>query len=390
MMLNPSRMSAAVAFAAAIISITHCAAQDAQPKSLPGTAPATAGGSANRNDLKLPKAAPGDQVVIKRDALNPIDPHRYRFALYLVPVRKVTLVAPFDGIVRSIEAKPGHMLAMQAEAIRLDNTAQKLVHQRAQSLHKAALLEKKLADGGSSEQQELAEAKVEAAKAELDLAAFQLEQVIIRAPFNGEILRLNVSEGQFVRAGDPVAIIGDVSKLQVELPVARELVANVKTLPIKIEGDEVSAEVQAVLPLDPKFDSLRELFDSLSSALLIIDNKSKKYQPGQTVFAAAVPRHPVVEVATSAISNRGDGGRKVQVLRDFVVRDIAVELMGGIGADRVFVNGPFTEGDEVIIESSHQLADGFPVKSGGPKTASGAGKPKSDPGAKPAGTPTDF
>jgi RND family efflux transporter MFP subunit len=386
-MFNSCRRIAVVALAAIAISMTYCSAQDAQPKSTPATSPG--GGAASPKDLKLPKAAPGDQVVIKRDALNPIDPQRYRFALYLTPARSVTLVAPFDGVVREIEAKPGQTVAAQAVALRLDNTAQKLIHQRAQSLHKAAVLEKKLAASGSGEQQELADAKVDAAKADLDLAAFQLEQTIVRAPFSGDVMRLNVSEGQFVRAGDPVAVIGDVSKLQVELPVARELVANVKSLPIKIEGNEVSAEVQAVLPLDSKYDSLRELFDSLTSALLVVDNKSKKFQPGQTVFAAAIPRHPVVEVATSAVSNRTDGGRKVQVLRDAVVRDIAVEVMGGVGADRVFVNGPFAEGDEVINESSHQLADGFPVKAGGAKAAAG-GKPKTDPGAKPAGTPTDF
>jgi RND family efflux transporter MFP subunit len=378
---------ATAAIVAGIILITTIAAQDAQPKSAPGTAPA-AGSAEQKDDLKLPKAAPGDQVVIKRDAVRPIDPLRYRFALYLTPIRNVTMVAPFDGVVRSVSAKAGESLPAQAEAIRLDNTAQKFVQQRAQSLYKAALLEQKLAGGGSSDQQELQDAKVEAAKAELDLATFQLEQAVVRAPFHGEILRLHVSEGQFVRAGDPVAAIGDTSKLQVEIPIARELVANTKSLPIKIEGNEVSADVQAVVPLDSKFDSLRELFDSLTSAQLVIDNKAKSFQPGQTVFAAAIPRHPVVEVATSAIGNRADGGRKVQVLRDSIVRDIPVELMGGIGVDRIFINGPFSEGDEVIVESSHQLADGFPVKSGG--STSAGGKAKDRPNTKPATTPSDF
>jgi len=59
-----------------------------------------------------------------------------------------------------------------------------------------------------------------------------------------------------------------------------------------------------------------------------------------------------------------NGQRKVQVLRELVVRDLPVTLMGSVGVERVFVSGPFADGDEVIYESSHLLADGFPLKPG--------------------------
>jgi hypothetical protein len=59
----------------------------------------------------------------------------------------------------------------------------------------------------------------------------------------------------------------------------------------------------------------------------------------------------------------------------------------------LYVNGPFAEGDEVIFESSHQLADGFPVKAGagGGKTARpDSGQPDSKPNTKPAQPTSDF
>lgn len=345
-------------------------------------------------DGLLPIAGPGDAVVIKREAVAPIDPHKYRASLSLSPAHTVTLVAPYDGIVRSLTAKPGQPLQTRAEAARLDNTVQKLRLQRAQSLYRAAILEQKLAaENASAEQKELLEARVAAAQADVALAEHEADLAVLRLPFAGEVLRFFVSEGQFVRAGDPVAIVGDTSKLQVEVPAERRQVANAKTFPIKIEGEEVDAEIQTVMPLDPKFDSLRELFDSIVSAVVVIDNAKRRFQPGQTVFVPLIPRHPVAEVPSSSVGNRPDGSRKVQVLRNDVVRDVPVVLMGSIGSDRLFVSGPFAQGDEVIYESSHQLADGFSVRTAAAKPKKGESGSTSPSGAepkKPAKPATDF
>ncbi len=334
-------------------------------------------------DGSLPPAAPGDQVVIKRDAAAPIDPQRFRTALYLSPAKTVTLVAPYDAIVRAVSLKPGEHRPVQTEVARLDNTVQKLQFQRAQSLHKAAVLEQKLSEDATGDRKELVQAKVDAAKAEVDLAQYLMDQSQLRLPFAGEVLRYLVSEGQFVRAGDPVAVVGDTSQMQVEIPVERSQIEGTKTYVIKVEGAEAEARVEAVLPLNQKFDPLRELFDSLTSAVLILENPKRQYQPGQAVIVPLIPRHPVVEVANGAIANRSDGGRKVQVLRDSVVRDIPITLMGAVGSDRSFVSGPFSAGDEVISESSHLLADGFPVRPG-----TGKKKPSDDAGnTKPATKP---
>ena len=99
------------------------------------------------------------------------------------------------------------------------------------------------------------------------------------------------------------------------------------------------------------------------------DNHDGKIKVGQTVYAPLIPRQPVVEVPVPAIGNLADGHRKVQVLRQSVVRDISVALLGQVGSTRVFVSGPFAEGDEVVYESSHQLSDGFQLKTAAGMTA---------------------
>jgi len=200
-------------------------------------------------------------------------------------------------------------------------------------------------------------------------------------------MRVFVAEGQYVRAGDPLAQIGDTSKLKVEIPAERNQLEKDKSFPIKVEAAEVQGKVEAVLPLLPKFDPLRDLFESVASAVIVVDNANNKYKAGQTVYVPLIPRNAVVEVPSGAIANTTDGGRKVQVLRQSMVRDLPVTLMAQIGTSRLFVSGPFVEGDEVIYESSHQLPDGYQLKPAG--TATAATSTNQTPGSSnPAATGT--
>jgi hypothetical protein len=165
----------------------------------------------------------------------------------------------------------------------------------------------------------------------------------------------------------------------VEVPAERSTANPGKTLPLKIESTEVEAKVDTVLPLDARFGALRDVFDSVASAVLIVDNADGKFKPGQSAYVPLIPRQPVAEVPSSAVGNVADGQRKVQVVRHGVVRDIPILLMGSVGVNRVFVSGAFAEGDEVIYELSHQLGDGFQLKHSG--AAATAGKDPANPNA---------
>ena len=334
----------------------------------------------------LPVAAAGDQVVIKREASRVIDPHKYRISLAVAPLHTVTLTAPFDGIVKQAQGKSNSKLQPQAEIVRLDTTVPKLNVARAEAAFKVAANEQKLAADKDETQKALAQAKLDVAKAEVELAKHYLDSCSIRAPFAGELQRLLVSEGQFVKAGAPVAIVVDVSKLQVEIPVERSSVEQGKSFSLKIESADVEGKVDAVLPLNNRFDALRELFDSVASAVVVVENGDGRLKPGQTVYVPLIPRQPVMEVPNSSIGNLPDGQRKVQVVRQFTVRDVPVILMGSIGTNRQFVSGPFAEGDEVIYEASHQLGDAFQLKPSAAATAATGQGNSPTTGASEAGT----
>ena len=156
-----------------------------------------------------------------------------------------------------------------------------------------------------------------------------------------------------------------------------------KSVTIKIEANEVEGKIDAVIPLHTRFDALRELFESITSAVILFDNGDGRLKPGQTVYVPLVPRQPVVEVATSAVGNLPDGQRKVQVVRQSIVRDIPVILMGQVGSNRLFVSGTFAEGDEVIYEASHQLGDAFQLKHATAATGTTPGTTTSPAGGEP-------
>lgn len=337
----------------------------------------------------LPPAAAGDQVIIKREATHIEPPHKYRVTLALEPVRSVTVTAPYDGIVRQADGKPNSKIQAQTEVVRLDTTVAKLNVTKAENNLKIATVEQKLAADADELRKSVAQARVDVAKADAEMAKFHLEQASIRAPFGGELQRTLVTEGQFVRAGDPLAVVVDTSKLRVEVPVERSQATQGKTLPIKIEGAEVEAKIDSVLPLDSRFGAIRDVFESVASAILVVDNADGKFKAGQTVFVPLIPRQPVAEVPASSIGNLPDGQRKVQVLRHMVVRDIPIVLMGAVGVNRLFVSGAFAEGDEVIYESSHQLSDAFQLKSAavagtGPGTGPNQPNVTPNPPAKPS------
>lgn len=322
------------------------------------------------------------EVVIKREVLKLNDPRTYKVSLHLGAVRSVDLTAPVDGYVRNVAAKPGQRLKAQSEAVRLDDARQVLVQKRAKANLAAAQAEKKIAQAkNDAELTALAEARLEAAQADVDLAQFDAEQLVVRVPFNGEIQRIDVVDGQFVRAGDKLGTVIDASKLTVEVPVERGSAAVGSNIDIKVEETAVKARVESVTALAERFDALRELTVSPASAVVSIDNTAGKFFAGQTVYADLIPLSPVAMVPAGCVSNVADGSRKVQVLRDNVVRNLVVKILAKVGTESVFISGRFNDGDEVIVSSSRELTDGTPLRA----LAVGSGPAAGGTGAKPPG-----
>ena len=306
------------------------------------------------------------EVTIKREAISIADPKGYQVPLRTVPVKVLEIIAPADGVVRQVLVKSGVKVIAQAEACRFEDEVQKLAVARAAANLAAAKIELKIVadkkDASGEDLQNLAKAHIAAAEADLKLAELHLDRASVKIPFSGELLKVEVVPGQFVRAGERLMTLVDASSMLVEVPVDRSQVKAGGDLEISIEKSAVKAKVQAVLPAEKAFDPLRGMVHNLATAVVIVDNSKSEFFPGQTVFTKVIPQHPFGHVPTVALQNHADGIRKVQVLRQGVVRDIPVQELTQMGPDRLFVSGTFAPDDEVIISSTTPLKDGQMIR----------------------------
>ena len=304
----------------------------------------------------------GAEVVIRRRAVLPRDPRPYQIGLHLEPAKKVVLVAPGLGTVASVLAEPGRAVNSGAELVRLDADEQALEVERA----KALLAAERAAGGAGSEH------RVAAAEAAVKLAELRADRRGVRAPFAGTVYEVHVVAGQPVRPGDPLATLADASELVAYVPVDRspgEPAPDAApgappppapevgdALPISVEGADARATITALLPLSERFEPVRDLVASPATARVTLPGD--RYRDGQTVYVPVLPRDPVAEVPAEALIPAADGGRLVQVVRENVVRDLPVRLLGRVGEGRAFLSGPFAAGDEVILSTSRELPDG--------------------------------
>ncbi|MGI9308820.1 MAG: efflux RND transporter periplasmic adaptor subunit, partial [Gammaproteobacteria bacterium] len=96
-------------------------------------------------------------------------------------------------------------------------------------------------------------AKLEAAKAELVRAELDMDNRIVRAPFNGVLQEREVEVGDFVRSGDKVATFVDNTKIIVIGSVAEQAAVNItqgETAVAKlITGEEVKGKIRYLSPV---------------------------------------------------------------------------------------------------------------------------------------------
>jgi RND family efflux transporter MFP subunit len=309
-------------------------------------------------------AAPAaEEVVIKREALQITDGRAYRIPILLEPIKRMELVAPVDGVVATVSTKIGAKVAKEASIIQIDDTHAELRAKRAKALVNAAKVEKRIADGTkNADAIELAAARLEAAEADAAIVDAETQQLTLRAKFAGDVSRLFVREGQFVRRGEVLAVLHDATKLQLDLPADRASTKEGGSVKFKVEGNDLEGKVAAVVPLAERFAPLRELHEGLASAIVEVENPGGKLLVGQAVAIELVPWAPVAEVPASTLANQADGTRRVQVLRDNIVRNISVAVHSRVGTERVYISGQFRKGDEIITATSKELADGTPVK----------------------------
>lgn len=211
----------------------------------------------------------------------------------------------------------------------------------------------------------LAQALADLAVAEADVAQVEarLEDMTIRAPFAGRIVRKATEVGQWASRGDPIVEIVSIRSLEARVDVPENVVGRVGellskgkfTIEVRVPAldDYVTGTVIGIIP---EGDQLSRLFP----VRLEIDNTDERMSPGMSVVAMMPTR---VRAETTTVHKdailRNDAGEYVYFDAGGVAMIAPVERLFAVG-DRIAIRpGMLRPGMDVVVEGNERL---FPTQ----------------------------
>jgi multidrug resistance efflux pump len=123
-------------------------------------------------------------------------------------------------------------------------------------LEDAQLAYEKFVDGPDPDQVDIAQARLDNAQVQLAVAQAALDQLDLRAPFDGAVVSVEISANEAVLPGQVVVVLGDLDHLQVEtsdlsernvsaVAVGQPAAIYIEALDLEIPGTVASIAPQA-------------------------------------------------------------------------------------------------------------------------------------------------
>ena len=357
---------------------------------------------------------PPAKVILDEATMAPIEQKR-RVTGELRAVRRSLLAAEQEGLVSLFDLREGDRVEEgQVIAVLRDELAEIAVTEAvamvesaegALSLELAELEQEKLdlervtqlRERGSASQTEYdqaetavhaAEARVTRAegdlasrRAQLALAERRVEQLTVRAPYDGNLVEKRVDLGEWVSRGDPVAQVLSLNEIEAVIDVPEhlyeQLVGSEASVDLRIDAAGLSI-VERVTAVVPDVDPLSRLF----RVRITLDNRDTVLRPGMAVIGhvATGMTEPTLTVHKDAVI-RDDAGEYVYFNAGGVSAPARVTSLFAVG-DRVAVRSAgLPPGAMVVIEGNERMFPGQPLivlNGGGPP----GGPPGSAPGAE--------
>ena len=319
-------------------------------KTPPGTAHAAETG----------KPMPGPGVKVSLEQINEL-----RQWPGTVTARTVTQIAPkLSARILDLRVRVGDAVNANQIIVRLDPTElQSRVNQarsalaaaEAQSAKASADLRRtqSLFDQEAATQQTLEAAKAAAhtsaaqvaeARAAIATAESQLTETVLRAPFDGAVLKRNQEPGDMAMPGAPVLTVQSGQRLRVETAIPTSCAGEVRlgeALTARIGEHTFAVTVEEITPAaDPKTSTV------LVKASLENPNAAK---PGTFVWVEQnCGSRKALLIPSAAVSRSGqlesvllvvDGGTRLRHIRTGKVRDNRVEVLSGLQEGDVVLAG---------------------------------------------------
>ncbi len=284
----------------------------------------------------------------------------------------LTLAAEVAGLVTWIGPQEGQLLKRGKAILTIDPETRQANYDRDKV--EAELKQKRMERLQSLVEQRLVSQQeyedgvnaYERARAALRLSELQYKKSTLRMPIKGVLDDLLVDRGEYVKVGDPIALVVQIDRLKVEVDVPEKDVAYL------VPGEQVNV-VQANIGRGAGIQRTGKLVHLAYKAdpvtrtylgLIEIDNKDRQLRPGMIVRVEAVRRElpQAVTIPLYALVER-DGRKVVFVVQQStaIQRDVEVEAILG---NRVVIRSGLEAGEKLIVKGQQLIADGARVEAG--------------------------
>ncbi|MFO7917709.1 MAG: efflux RND transporter periplasmic adaptor subunit [Anaerolineae bacterium] len=224
-----------------------------------------------------------------------------------------------------------------------------------------------LSTSPSGEDIAIAEAQVRQAQVSVDTAREKLEDLVLRAPFEGRLALWDLNREELVSVGTPVGTLIDASRYHIDVNIDETEIGQVAVgQKVRISLDAFPDEeiMGHVAQIDLAGESVQGLV--VYGVRIDIEETDLPLKPLMTAAADVIveAKEGVLLVPNRAL-RRDEGGKYVEVLKDNVPTRVDIET--GISDDeRTEIVSGLEEGEEVIVTKPREdILDGGGLFGGG-------------------------
>ena len=308
------------------------------------------GNNKKKTNVRLKKIEPGSLKI------------QTTYVGSLLPNQRVLMRSQIDGVIENINFEEGDEIAKEKRLI--DISTKEL-----QLKLKIAIADSNLADINikrdeklsssnliSSSQLDQTRTRAESARLNKELARISLKKSLISSPLDGTVKTRYVKVGEFVRKGDKLVEILDLSRVIVKVNIPE-----LEILEIKIgQKVEVALYIMEEIIFSGEVKNIGLEADSNNRTFPVeihVSNSERMLRPGMLARATftksiddeqiVIPRHTILEKERGRVVYVFDKGKVFQ-------RDIQVGLSQ---QDQVQVLQGLKKGELIVVEGHNKLSD---------------------------------
>ncbi len=205
------------------------------------------------------------------------------------------------------------------------------------------------------------QAQLDAAQAELRSAERALERTRIRAEIDGMVDARRISEGDYLRAGDPAFELVDSRRLRARLSTSQALAPRISEgAELRLHNPSAArSEIQVTV------SELRPRIQASTRSLQVLADFPNPggWRPGASLEGELLlDQRQAIVVPTQSVVRR-PAGDTVFVLDDSGDRvEARTVALGARQADRVEIRSGLAPGERFIVDGARFLSDGAPVQ----------------------------